>query len=263
MDGATALYPVYAAFAQAVYPSSVGQMEPWEVWEIVNCSTTSTAYRKIVDGNVDIIFVAGPSKEQEAYAAEKGVELVYTPIGREAFVFFVHPDNPLEGLTLEQIRSVYSGETTRWDQLGVRGLGSIRAYQRSEGSGSQTAMERFVMRDTPLMPAEKEMVQDSMGGMVEQVSDYRNHKNAIGYSFRYFVEDLHQEGNVRVLSVDGIPPTLENIKNGTYPLSVDLCLISRKNDPNPNVQKMIDFMLSEDGQQIVRKTGYAGLAATN
>ena len=50
MDGATALYPVYAAFAQAVYPSSVGQMEPWEVWEIVNCSTTSTAYRKIVDG---------------------------------------------------------------------------------------------------------------------------------------------------------------------------------------------------------------------
>ena len=52
---------------------------------------------------------------------------------------------------------------------------------------------------------------------------------------------------------------IENIKNGTYPLSVDLCLISRKNDPNPNVQKMIDFMLSDTGQEIVEKTGYAGV----
>lgn len=180
MDGATALYPVYAAFAQATYPETLADWEDWDVEHLVNCSTTSMAYRQLVDGKCDIIFVAGPSREQEAYAKEQGVELVYTPIGREAFVFFVNPKNPIDGLTLEQIRGVYSGRITRWTELGVRGLGKILAFQRSEGSGSQTALERFVMGDTPLMPAKKETVMGGMGGIVEQVSSYKNHPNAIG-----------------------------------------------------------------------------------
>ena len=260
MDGATALYPVYAAFAQAVYPSSLGQMEASKVRNIINCSSTSGAYRAIADGTRDIIFVAGPSKEQEAYAAEKGVELVYTPIGREAFVFFVHPDNPVDGLTLDQIRSVYSGETTRWDQLGVKGLGSIRAYQRSEGSGSQTAMERFVMRDTPLMPAEKEMLQDDMGGMVEQVSDYRNHKNAIGYSFRFYCTALMKNFHVKLLAVNGIAPTIENIENGTYPLASEFYAVTRS-DADENTLALLDWIRGPQGQALIEKTGYTPLSS--
>ena len=106
MDGATALYPVYAAFAQATYPEEMERWNRWDVEQQVYCGTTSSAYRNIVKGGCDIIFVAGPSKEQEEYAREQGVELVYTPIGREAFVFFVNPKNPIDGLTLEQIRGV-------------------------------------------------------------------------------------------------------------------------------------------------------------
>ena len=260
MDGATALYPVYAAFAQSVYPSSIGQMEAWKIREIVSCSTTSYAYREIVDGNADIIFTAGPSKEQESYAAEKGVELVYTPIGREAFVFFVHPDNPVDGLTLDQIRSVYSGETANWDQLGVKGLGSIRAYQRSEGCGSQTAMERFVMRDTPLMPAEKEMLQDDMGGMVEQVSDYRNHKNAIGYSFRFYCTALMKNFHVKLLAVNGIAPTIENIENGTYPLASEFYAVTRS-DADENTLALLDWIRGPQGQALIEKTGYTPLSS--
>ncbi len=235
-------------------------MEPWEVLELISCTTTSYAYRKIVDGNADIIFAAGPSKEQEAYAVEKGVELVYTPIGREAFVFFVHPDNPVDGLTLDQIRSVYSGETTRWDQLGVKGLGSIRAYQRSEGSGSQTAMERFVMRDTPLMPAEKEMMQDDMGGMVEQVSDYRNHKNAIGYSFRFYCTALMKNFNVKLLTINCIAPTVENIENETYPLSSEFYAVTRS-DAGKNTLALLSWIRGPQGQELIEKTGYTPLTS--
>ena len=64
---------------------------------------------------------------------------------------------------------------------------------------------------------------------------------------------------MRLISVDGVLPTLENIKNGSYPLTVDLCVITRENDPNPYVRKLVDFMLSEDGQELVEKSGYAGL----
>jgi phosphate transport system substrate-binding protein len=255
MDGATALYPVYAAFAQATYPSSMADMKALEIIEKVGCSTTGYAYRNIVDGRCDIIFVAGPSEEQEAYAAEKGVELVYTPIGREAFVFFVHPNNPLDSMTLSQIRSIYSGETTKWDQLGVKGLGNIRAYQREEGSGSQTALKRFVMRDTPLMNAETEMVQGGMGDMVEQVSSYKNHRNAIGYSFRFYCTALMKGFDVKLLAINGVEPTVENIENGTYPLASSFYAVTCS-DADENTLALLDWICGPQGQELVEKSGY-------
>lgn len=262
MDGATALYPVYAAFAQATYPSSMADMKALEIIEKVGCSTTGYAYRNIVDGRCDIIFVAGPSEEQEAYAAEKGVELVYTPIGREAFVFFVHPNNPLDSMTLSQIRSIYSGETTKWDQLGVKGLGNIRAYQREEGSGSQTALKRFVMRDTPLMNAETEMVQGGMGDMVEQVSSYKNHRNAIGYSFRFYCTALMKGFDVKLLAINGVEPTVENIENGTYPLASSFYAVTRS-DADENTLALLDWICSPQGQELVEKSGYTPIGAGN
>ena len=259
MDGATALYPVYSAFAQACYPENLANWERGEVGQLVNCTTTSNAYRKLVDGNCDIIFVAGPSREQEAYAKEQGVELVYTPIGREAFVFFVNPKNPIDGLTLEQIRGVYSGRITRWTELGVRGLGKILPFQRSEGSGSQTALERFVMGDTPLMPAKTEEIMTAMDGIVEQVSSYKNHPNAIGYSFRFYCTALMRGFDVKLLEIEGVAPTVENIENGSYPLASYFYAVTRS-DADENTLRLLDWILSPQGQELVEKSGYTPLA---
>ena len=254
MDGATALYPVYAAFAQAVYPD-LSRQQLVDILDLVSCSTTTYAYQNIVDGECDIIFVGGPSKEQEAYAEEKGVELVYTPIGREAFVFFVHPDNPVDSLTLDEIRGIYSGTITKWNELGASGLGKIRAFQRDEGSGSQTALLRFVMQDTPVMPAPKENVVTGMGGIVEQVSPYRNHKNAIGYSFRFYCTALMKDFDVKLLSIGGIPPTLENIENGMYPLASEFYAVTRS-DADEDTQKLLEWIQGPQGQKLVEKSGY-------
>ena len=256
MDGATALYPVYAAIAQATYPESMRQMDIWEITEIVNCQTTTGAYQNIVDGKSDIIFVAGPSEEQEKYAEEKGVKLIYTPIGREAFVFFVHPDNPADGLTIDEIRSIYAGNMTKWDQLGINGLGRILAYQQEEGNGSQTALKRFVMKDTPLMPADKETHVDGMGGMIEVVSAYKNHRNAIGFSFRFYCTALMKNFNVKLLSVNGIAPTIENIENGSYPLASSFYAVTRS-DANENTRALVNWIISPQGQALIGKTGYS------
>ena len=260
MDGATALYPVYAAFAQATYPDSMNEMTSGSILAKVTCSTTSSAYVYIVNGACDIIFVGGPSEEQEKYAAERGVELVYTPIGKEAFVFFVNPDNPIEELTLQEIRAIYSGETTRWDQLGVSGLGSILAFQREKGSGSQTALERFVMKDTPLAPAVKENVIGGMGGIVEKVSSYKNHKNAIGYSFRFYCTALMKNFDVKLLSVNGITPTTENIENGTYPLASCFYAVTRS-DADENTLALVEWICGPQGQALVEKCGYTPVGA--
>ena len=255
MDGATALYPVYAAFAQATYPDELSDLEEDDKLNLVDCTTTNNAYLNIVNGESDIIFVAGPSKEQEKYAAQKGVELVYTPIGREAFVFFVHPDNPIDDLSLDDIRGIYSGSITKWSELGISGLGHIRAYQRDEGSGSQTALERFVMGDTPLMPPETESYEDGMGGMIEQVSDYKNHRNAIGFSFRFYCTTLMRDFHVKLLAVNGVEPTLENIENGAYPLASSFYAVTRS-DADENTKALVEWICGPQGQALVEKAGY-------
>ncbi|MBP5781623.1 MAG: substrate-binding domain-containing protein, partial [Clostridia bacterium] len=189
---------------------------------------------------------------------EKGVKLEYVPIGREAFVFFVHPKNPVNDLSLDQIRDIYSGKTTNWRQLGVKGPGKIQAFQREPGSGSQTAMVRFVMRDLPLMKPDKKKVFDGMGGIVDQVSEYRNNRGAIGYSFRFYTTELMSGFKVKLLSINGVAPTVENIENGQYPLASEFFAVVRS-DASDNTRALLEWICGPQGQELIRKTGYTPL----
>ena len=266
MDGAEACYPLYAAAAKAVY-QDIAHIESnwadsgeraWTNGKIVTFTNTVVGFERLIEGNVDLFFGARPSADQLAYAAEQGMELEITPIGREAFVFFVEEDEPVDGLTQDQLRAIYHGDVTDWSQVGGR-AGEIAAFQRPAGSGSQTMMEYFMGEVSLKEPQTYETV-GSMEGVIRHVAQYANQRGALGYSFRYFIQGLSQEKGVKLLAVDGVTPDLAHIEDGSYPLTVPLCLVTRKDDPNPNVGKMIDFFLSPDGQTLVRETGYGGLA---
>lgn len=266
MDGAEACYLLYAAAAKAVY-QDIAHIESnwadsgeraWTNGKIVTFTNTVVGFERLIEGNVDLFFGARPSADQLAYAAEQGVELEITPIGREAFVFFVEEDEPVDGLTQDQLRAIYHGDVTDWSQVGGR-AGEIAAFQRPAGSGSQTMMEYFMGEVSLKEPQTYETV-GSMEGVIRHVAQYANQRGALGYSFRYFIQGLSQEKGVKLLAVDGVTPDLAHIEDGSYPLTVPLCLVTRKDDPNPNVGKMIDFFLSPDGQTLVRETGYGGLA---
>ena len=264
MDGAEACYPLYAAVAKAVYRdidsierSALQTDHEYTNGKIVSFTNTVVGFSRLLKGEVDLLFGARPSKDQFAKAEREEIALTVTPIGREAFVFFVEKDNPIDDLTREQIRAIYHGEITNWKELGGKDQ-RIKAFQRPKNSGSQAMMEYF-MGDLSLMEPDTYETVSSMLGIIQNVAQYTSEDGAMGYSFRYFVEGLNQEKVVKLLSVDGVAPTLENIENGSYPLTVDLCLITRTDDPKANVQSMIDFMLSPDGQELVRRTGYAGL----
>lgn len=256
MDGATALYPIYASFAKAVYPMATEE-EQKIIEESVVCTKTNVAYERIVTGEADIIFVAGPSDAQEQFAKDNGVELVYTPIGREAFVFFVNSKNPIENITLEQIQGIYSGRITEWEELGVPNLGKIRAFQRDAGSGSQTALERL-MAGKELMEAPKKDVVGGMGEIIDKTADYKNYKNAIGYSFRFYSTEMVQNEQIKLLSMNGVAPTFENIENGTYPVASYFYAVTRS-DASENTKLLLDWILSEQGQEIIAKVGYTPL----
>lgn len=268
MDGATALYPIYSAFAKALYPEEINTFVEttysssggrYNQYKYTVCTTTPQAYQDIVDGKADIIFVAAPSQKQEEYAREQGVELVYTPIGKEAFVFFVNSKNPVSDMSLDQIRGIYSGDITHWKEFGAKSLGKIKAYQRDEGSGSQSTLEKL-MGDMELMEAPKEDVIDGMGGIFTRTADYKNNKNAIGFSFRFYSNEMIRNNNIKLLSVDGVAPTEENIANGTYPIASDFYAVTRS-DASENTKLLVEWILSEQGQQIIRKTGYTPILA--
>ncbi len=257
LDGATAAYPIYAAAAQAIYR----EISEARIKEFVESSTTPEAYKKLIAGEVDIIFAAQPSPEQQAEASAAGVTLALTPIAKEAFIFFVHKDNAIIGLSTAQIREIYTKAIINWSQVGGANE-PIVPFQRPSGSGSQTAIERKVMQGKKLPAPPREEFAQSMGGIIQRVASYRNSSGAIGYSFRYFATTMNANADIKLLAIDGIPPTRETIRDGTYPYTVELYAITA-GTKNPHAQAFIDWFLTPTGQKLINDVGYVGLGKIN
>ncbi len=244
LDGAAALYPVFSAFVDATYPEDSVSFDGTDFTadSALQFHNTRGAYQAVVDGSADIIFCAQPSEEQLAYASEHDVELTLVPIGYEAFVFIVGKDNPVNDLTIEQVQGLYTGKYTNWSQVGGDDR-LVDAVQRNVGSGSQTAMLSFMNG--------QEMKHSFFGALTGR---------AIGFSFRYYVEGLNGNSYVKMLALNGVYPSEENIANGTYPIASNFYAVYNNANSNPNIPILIDFILSEEGQAIVKRSGYTPLA---
>jgi phosphate transport system substrate-binding protein len=253
LDGAIAAFPLYAAFAQAVY-AGLGEAD---AGEIVDCVNTVQAYQRLTDGTVDIFFGAAPSREQRESAASRGLTLTETPIGREAFVFFAHKDNPVRSLTQAQIRNVYSGRIRNWKELGGPDE-AILAFQRPEGSGSQTTMLRIMEGETLVRPLREEKT-SGMGDIIIRTAAYRNRDNALGYSFRWYATALFSNPDIRLLAIDGVEPTPENIRNGTYPFTVSLLAVTAR-PLSPESKNLLDWITGPEGQELLERVGYVPLS---
>lgn len=256
IDGATALYPVYASFAQNAFTPS-----DTYVGSTLKCNGTTYAYHALISGEADVIFCAQPSSKQLAAAQEAGLTLHLTPIGREAFVFFVNVKNPVTGLTVEQIQRIYTGEITNWHEVGGQRQ-RILAYQRDEGSGSQTALQSL-MAGLPLMEPEKEERIGGMGGIIEAVATYRNFDGALGFTYRFYSNEMVGNDQIRLLALDGVFPTKDTIRDGSYPISSYFYAITAApigepapEESDPVLRAFLDWCLSEQGQRIVEEVGY-------
>ena len=252
IDGATAAFPVYSAFVNAVYPETTKLYDG--VFEYNN---TVGGYHLLAQKKTDLFIGAYPSREQIAFAEENGTTYAYTQIGYEAFVFFVHKDNPIESLTLEQIKGIYSGKITNWQEVGGHDE-KIVPFQRNEGSGSQSMFLRL-MGDTPVLEPDTKTQIGGMGEIIEEVADYKNKSTSIGFSFRYYVEGMIKNPDIKMIAVNGVAPTKENIKNGTYAIIAPVYAVTYEGNPKKSVGQLIEWILSEEGQYIINETGYVGI----
>ncbi|EDT2963576.1 PstS family phosphate ABC transporter substrate-binding protein [Salmonella enterica subsp. enterica] len=253
--GATALYPLYASAYSKLAP---GVPE----WPNVVQTRTPEAYDNLINYKADVIFVAQPSEGQKKRAADAGVKLIYTPFAREAFVFIVNINNPLNSLNEQQVRDIFSGKITNWREVGGNDE-RIQVWMRSEDSGSQTVMKAKVMKDTPMLPAKKDLIMDVMNGVISKVAAYQNTQPSIGYTFRYYATQMNKDisKNIKLLAINGVVPTVENIRNGTYPYIVEAYMVTREKH-SPEAQKFVDWFLSPQGQSFVEDVGYVPLYKT-
>ena len=257
VDGAAAFFPLYSSFVEATYPADIpalnaytdGKRGPYRY------SNTIGGYYDLIYGHVDILFAFGPDGNQLATAEEYGVEFELIPIGADGFVFFTNKKNPVKNLTETEIRKIYAGEITNWKEVGGKNV-KIEPFQRNGGSGSQTALVEF-MGDTPLMDAPSELVNTFMMGIIQQVADYKNHRGAMGFSFHQYAKEIVANKNIRLLAVDGVEPSQETIANGSYPIKMPFYMVVRKGARTEEMDRLIAWVLSEEGQSLVAASGYA------
>lgn len=253
LDGATALYPVYAAFAQAVFDEGAYSSDR------VLCTNTGGAYRSIIAGTCDIAFVATASGTQIEAAKAAGAELIFTPIGREAFVFLAGRENPVDNLTYQQVKNIYSGKTANWKTVGWDNDAKILALQRPEGSGSQTGLQG-IMGKVPIvvpqpLPGEEIIKTNSL---MQQLSvSWQGVQPALGYSYRYYAATMYANPDTKLLSINGIYPSEKNIRSGRYPFISNFYAVTN-GEPKGSTKLLIDWILSPQGQELIEKTGYTG-----
>lgn len=279
LDGATALYPVYAAYVQAVYKGLGDYYEENKIndtdkfqkdifyafvcseshpLDIVKCTKTNSAYDRLIHGQTDVIFVLEPSKAQVDEIKARKDEFVLTPIGSEAFIFFTNKQNPVENLKIKQIQDIYAGRITNWKEVGGQSR-RVLPFQRPENSGSQTIMQNRVMKDIKMMEPTKETYAGGMGEVISRVSEYTNAKNSIGYSFMYYSSSMIKNNQIKYISVDGVKPTPDTVRDNSYPFTVPLYAVTLKSNTNPNISRLLDWVLSYEGQSLLEKTGYIPL----
>jgi len=270
VDGSTSTYPLNVIIACELLginyewlPNPYGHgwgVEPnlknnEKFLEKIKSSQTHQSFINLIDKNADLSLSARKKSQDEMnYANAASISLIETPIALDAFIFIVHPNNPIKSLTIEQIQGIYTGEITNWKEVGGNDA-TINPYVRNANSGSQELMELLVMRDLEIieLPTSPDVV-FTMYGAFDAVS---RDINGICYSVFYYKEQILRATHTKTIAIEDIYPDKNTIGNKTYPLVAEVYAVIRNDlDQSSMAYKVYEFLQTEEGKQIINKSGY-------
>jgi phosphate transport system substrate-binding protein len=157
------------------------------VAKLVEPHGTSEAYVNLIEGRADLALVArSPSDHERALAGRRRVGLDARPVAYDAFVFLLSAKNPVSGLTIEQIRDIYTGRIANWREVGGPDA-PIQPYQRTRNSGSQELMQTLVMKGRAMLAA-PDLLTGALMSWPFLALDKDVH--GIGYSLTFRVSDV-------------------------------------------------------------------------
>ncbi len=223
--------------------------------DYINVSGTHGSYMNLIDGNVDLTLAARlPSEDELNYADNKSIELVTEPIARDAFVFITNIKNTVDSLTVQEIKDIYTGNITNWNEVGGKSV-NITAYQRNKNSGSQELMETLVMKGLEMANL-SELILYGMGGPFDKI--IYDDGSSISYTVYYYKKFLtNTSDSIKMLGINGVVPSYQTIKDEEYEYVTNVYAVIRKDlDKESGAYKLRDWLLTEEGQSVIKETGY-------
>ena len=224
-------------------------------------SKTSNSYKRLIDGEVDMIFVPDPSEDIRSYAEEKGVTLKYIPIANEALVFFTSDKNTVQSISTEQLHDIYvNNGIDNWSDAGGPDA-ELVPFCRNNDSGSHAQMEKFILNGSEINnEIEKEHISLMMASILTDVDEFNREnpgKYALGYSLYYYYQNVQYvigPCDLKLLSIDGVPPTDDTIGDGIYPYTTNYYAVIR-DENDPDIEAFAELMQGEFGDKVIDASG--------
>ena len=242
INASSAFYPLSASIVESIYNKDSYSNE-------LNYISTSQAYEKIINNQIDGIIVTEPSEEQKQMIENSNVNLKFVPFAKDALVFYINSNVNISSLTIDEIKKIYLGEISNWNE--VNGEDSeIITYQLEKNNGSQTCFETIV-KDNSINKRHIEV--NDMGKIIKKAA---LNKNSISYAYNSFYTSVFNSSKLKLVNINQIEPSKENIISGKYPLMYDLYFVYDTNNSNENLKLIEEWLLSEQGQNLVKDMGF-------
>ena len=237
--GSTTVLPISQACAEAFMDQNK------DIDISVQGGGSGVGIASIIDGTCDIGNASRPIKEKEIKTAEeKGVDVFVNIVARDAIAVVLHPANDIDGLTLQQIKAIYTGEVSNWSEVGGPNQ-EIVVISRDSSSGTFEAFNELALDKEKVRP--DALLQASNSAVATTVA---NTPGAIGYVGLGYVNE-----KIKAITVENVMPSKETVNSDTYPLARPLFMYTN-GEPTGAVKEFMDFVMSEEGQKLVEENGY-------
>ena len=232
-DGSTSMEKVIGALGESFMSANAG------VTFTYNPTGSGSGIQAVSEGRCDIGLSSRALKDEE-----KANGLVGTVVALDGIAIIVNPENPVSDLTTEQIAAIYTGEITNWSDVGGNDA-EIVLIGREAGSGTRDGFES-ITGTTDACQYRQELT--STGDVITTVSQ---NPDAIGYASLSAVKDT-----VKALTVGGVAPTEDTVKDGSYVVQRPFVLVTRTDEKlNDAAQAFFDYAVSADAVELIAKAG--------
>ena len=221
----------------------------------------STVYKEY-ETDTENIYAVSDEREWDVVLNNSGLndipksqKLETETIGYDALVFFVNKENPINSLTQEQIRDIYSGNIKNWNEISNFSK-KIDAYTRGECTQNRIYFDNVVMKDleSKKMNYMKLSTPYAFEGLQfdEYPIEYSNNLGSIGYGYKSLVKSYYGD-SVKIINIDSIKPSEANIQENKYPYSIEIVATIKSGKKGKLGQQVIDWFLSDVGKLSLRQ----------
>ncbi len=216
---------------------------------------SGTGIAALVNGTTDIAESSRPIKEKEIAAVKekRGLPVLELPVAVDGLAVYVHNSNPVQELSLAQLKAIYTGAIQRWSQVGGKNE-RIILYSRENNSGTYVYFKEHVLDNADFFPTAQ-----TLPGTAAVINAVSRDPRGIGYGGIAYGEGIKHLRVKKDANSPAVEPTVENVLSAKYPISRHLYWYFA-GTPTGEVRRFIEWVLSREGQQVVERVGYYPLS---